>query len=364
MAKIATHLDRSRWIPHVATYSAAGMRYDELVAAGIPVLHIPVSTLRSRGALHEAFRMRRYIQEHGIRLVHAWDNSAAFTAPVARACRVPVVLSSQLSYRSLASQRSRNLTRITDRLVDGIVVNCEAMRRHLVEDVDYPADRIRLCYNGVDTSVFYPLEEPKPEAVRDAPLVIGALCVLRPEKALDLLQEGFARVRHLKPGIKLMIVGGGPELPRLEAHGRRLGIEDSTVFIPTTKDVPRYLRAMDIFVLSSKSESFSNALLEAMACGCCPAATRVGGTPEMLGENERGLLFQSGDANGLAEALATLISNESLRHSLAAKAAEFARNSLSIEMAAACIAGIYEAQLTAKAWRRPACRPAISQDEA
>src|SRR6516165_5222626 len=124
--------------------------------------------------------------------------------------------------------------------------------------------------------------------------------------------------------MKLMMVGSGPELPRLQENARRLAIEQDSVFVPATPEVATYLRSIDIFVLSSRSEAFSNSLLEAIACGCCTVGSRVGGTPEMLGENERGLLFTPGDASGLASCLETLISNDQLRKDLGAKAAEFA----------------------------------------
>src|SRR6266567_4796407 len=218
VTKIALAIDRSRFEPHVASYQAEGIRYEELSRASIPLLHVPLSSLKSPAALSAAIRVRRYIREHGIRLVHAYDSSAVFVAPIARALRVPAVLSSTLGNRSLLDPRSRSQVRWTDKIVDSIVVNCEAMRRHMIDDEHVPSERIELCYNGVDTTQFYPEEACKPEPVADASYVIGTVCVLRPEKALDLLLEAFTRVRHLRPGMKLLIVGSGPELPRLQAN--------------------------------------------------------------------------------------------------------------------------------------------------
>jgi glycosyltransferase involved in cell wall biosynthesis len=74
----------------------------------------------------------------------------------------------------------------------------------------------------------------------------------------------------------------------------------------------------------------------------------VGGTPELIGNDERGLLFQPGDANDLATKLTTLIENESLRREFGARAAEFARSKLSIEIAAGRMAEIYEILLRRK----------------
>jgi len=348
VTKIAIHLDRSRFEPHVATYHAEGMRFDELTRAGVPILHLPVSSLKSPTALSAAMGMRRYIREHAIRLVHAYDPSAVFTVPIARALRVPVVLSSMLGSRDLLDQRTRRQIRWTDKIVDTVVVNCEAMRRHMTDDEHVSGERIELCYNGVDAAQFYPTAAPKPAPFADASFLIGSVCVLRPEKALDLLQEAFARIRHLKPGMKLLLVGSGPELPRLQANSWRLGLQDDCVFVPATPLVPQFLRALDIFVLCSRSEAFSNTLLEAMACGCCAVGSRVGGTPELIGNDERGLLFRPADAGDLAEKLATLIGNESLRRKFGNRAAEFARTKLSIEIAAERMAEIYELMLRRK----------------
>jgi glycosyltransferase involved in cell wall biosynthesis len=348
VTKIAIHLNRSRFEPHVASYHAEGMRFEELSRVGVPLLHLPVSSFKSPTTLTAAMRMRRYIRKHEIRLVHSWDPSAVFAVPLARTLRVPVVLSSMLGNRDLLDQRTRRQIRWTDRMVDTVVVNCEAMRRHLIDDEHFPNERIQLCYNGVDTGQFFPAPAPKPAPVADASFLIGSVCVLRPEKALHLLQEAFACIRHLRPGMKLLLVGSGPELPRLQINCRRLGIQDDCVILPATSQVPQFLRAFDIFVLSSHSEAFSNTLLEAMACGCCAVGSRVGGTPELIGNDERGLLFRSGDAGDLAEKLATLVRNEQMRRELGFHAEEFAKTRLNIEIAARRMADIYELMLQRK----------------
>lgn len=346
--KIAIHLDRCRFTPHVASYSTHGARYEELRAAGIPMLHVPVTSLTSRSALSGTMTMRTYIRRHGIRLVHAMDASSIFAAPVARLSGVPAVLSSMLGSRKLLDQRTHRLLRFNDRIVDAIVVNCDAMRRHLVEDENVPADRIELCYNGVDTSEFYPGPVQVPRELEGASVVIGAICVLRPEKALHLLQEAFARIRGIDSRMRLLIVGEGPERSRLLENSKRLGIEDACVFLPATAKVAPLLRAIDIFVLCSVSEAFSNALLEAMACGCCAIGSRVGGTPELTGENERGLLFESGNVEDLARRLTTVVRDAHLRKDLGRRAAEFARTNLSIQAAAARTAEIYTSVLARK----------------
>src|ERR1700680_4915959 len=179
VTKIAVHIDRLRFEPHVASYSAFGLRYDELRRANVPTLHLPLKSLMSPAAVIAAWHLWSYVRTYKIRLIHAYDASAIFAVPLACIFRVPVVLSSQLGSRNLLDRRTHRQLRWTDRMVDAVVVNCEAMRSYSVPDA-----RIELCYNGVDTREFSPLREPKPAPVTGASLVIGAICALRPEKAL------------------------------------------------------------------------------------------------------------------------------------------------------------------------------------
>jgi L-malate glycosyltransferase len=331
VAKLALGFDRSRFTPYVATYKPLGPRYDELQKAGVPVLHLQFPSLLSLQALSAGARFRTFIRNHRIQIVHAFDPSSVFGVPLARLLRVPVVLSSQLGHRELHDPRTRKQLKLVDRWSDAVVVNCEALRRHLIDGHAVPREKIELCYNGVETKEFYPAAAHRPAELTDASLVVGAVCVLRPEKGLDLLQEAFARVRHLVPACKLLIVGNGPELERLQNNAKRLGLQDACVFLPAVASVAPLMRAIDIFVSCSHSEAFSNAILEAMACGCCVVGSRVGGTPELTGEDERGLLFGSGSIDELAGKLAMTMRDETLRKSLGEKAAAFAKSKLNVE---------------------------------
>ena len=342
VTKIAVYLDRTRFVPHVAAYYAHGLRYEELRSAGIPILHLPVRKLASRETIRSGFRLARYIREHGIKIVHSYDSSGIYGLAIAQMAGVQVAIGSQLSYRNLLDSKTQKLLRLADRYSDAIFVNCEAIRRYMVEDEHLAADKVELCYNGVITTEFFPAEEPKPPELAPAGLVIGTVCALRWEKGLTLLQEAFARLNFPGHKLQLVMVGSGVELPRLQENAAKLGIGASSVFMPAQRNVARWMRAMDIFVLPSLSEAFSNSLLEAMACGCCVVGSRVGGTPELIGENSRGLLFEPGNSQDLANRLTQLIEDESLRVEFGRRAAQHARENLSIEIAAKRTADIYD----------------------
>jgi glycosyltransferase involved in cell wall biosynthesis len=343
LREIAKALDRSRFQPHAGCFRPDGSGRRELEAAGVPVVHIPVESFRSLGAVSAAFRLASYVRRHKIRLVHSFDYpSTVFAVPAGRFFTSAAIVSSQRSHRDLIPRGYGRLVRMTDHMVDAIVVNCDFVRRHLEQQERVPPGRIQICYNGVDLEAFSRIHVPRPPDLAHNSFVIGVVCALRPEKGLPTLLQAFARVRHLRAGMKLAIVGNGPMLESLRSESEALGIREDCVFALSTDQVTHWLRAMDIFVLPSVSEALSNALMEAMACGRPVVASNVGGNPELVQSGETGLLFEPGDAPGLASALQTLIENESLRMRLAEAGAGFVRERFSIRASAQRMGEIYE----------------------
>jgi glycosyltransferase involved in cell wall biosynthesis len=338
LAQIARAMDRSRFTPHVGAFRSGGLRWRELESAGIRLVRFPVPSIAS---VRGAFAIAGYIHRHAIRLVHTFDTPAnVYGVPAARMAGAPVVLSSQRAHRDLAP-RFRYLMRLTDFLADGIVVNCEYLRRHLIEDERVPSGRIHLCYNGIDVDVFHDARRCRPEGIRDASLVIGAVCALRPEKGMPTLLEAFAQVRARRTGLKLAIVGSGAGEPDLRALAETLGISDECVFQPSTAQVGAWLRGIDVFVLPSFTEALSNSLMEAMACGCCVVATRVGGNPELVTHRQTGLLFEPRDSAGLASALDLLIEQPALRSELASRGTRLIHEKFRLETSARRMERIY-----------------------
>ncbi|MDQ6679189.1 MAG: glycosyltransferase [Acidobacteriota bacterium] len=348
MAEVAKSIDRTRFAPHVGTFHPEGIRGDELRAAGVPILHLPVTSFASPSALRGGLELIRYIRRHKIRMVHTFDVPLnVFAVPFARLAHLPVVLSSQRAHRNLTPGLYTQLLRITDAMVDGIVVNCLHMRDHLISDERFRPELIHLCYNGIDTGVFHPFapEGEKPFPLSGAGTVIGVVCALRPEKGLSSLLDAFSRIARLYSGVTLAVVGSGPCLPDLLAQSDRLGIRDQCVFAPTTNNVAPWLRAFDIFVLPSLSEALSNSLMEAMACGCCCVASAVGGNPELIGQDRRGVLFPTGDSSALADALEVLLSQPGLQRSYSAAALSFITNQFSRESSIRRMSAIYSSFL-------------------
>jgi glycosyltransferase involved in cell wall biosynthesis len=330
LAKIAMGLDRSEFTPYVGSFRPDGLRVGELKQAGIPIIEFPVKSFRSLGNLHAILDMRRYIREYGLQLVHCFDvPTAMWGAPVSRLWGIPVIIS-QLSYRSLNTAGERRVLRFADRISTKIVVNCRAMQRHMTDDEGAPLEKTYLCYNGVDTTIFHPGPGALPEQLKGS-VIVGTIANLREEKGIDVLLKAYALLRKTVRGTKLFIVGDGPHREELEKLARELGIEDDTLFQIGKPDISAEMRALDIFVLPSYSEAFSNALLEAMASGCAVVGSDIGGTPELIHDGENGLLFKCGSAEDLAAKLRTVVEKAELRNQFKTVSARRARDEFSLE---------------------------------
>ena len=342
MALIARALDRSKFEPAVGCFRPSGIRGRELQNAGIPIHHFPVYSFASPKAVTAAWKLARFIRRRGIKLVHTFDYPlTVFAVPVARLFTAAVAVSSQRSHRDLIPSPYRRLVRISDRLASTVVVNCDFVRHHLEQDENVPASQIQLCHNGIDCDEFCPRDLPRPPALPPDALVIGVVSVLRPEKGLDDLLKAFAELRLRRASLKLAIVGSGPMREKLESLARALGIANDCVLVPATDQVAPWLRAIDLFVLPSRSEAFSNSLMEAMACGCCSIASDAGGNPELIRHGETGMLFSAGDIAGLMAVLDLLIENASLRRRMAAAGIQWIRQNFSIRASARRMAEIY-----------------------
>ena len=337
-------LDPSRFQPHVASVRG-GFQEDDLRAAGIPVIRIPIQSFFRPGPFALGRFLSAYIREHGIRLLHLFDAGQSLIALLgARRSGIPLI-TSQRSHMDIARPLYRWLLLRAHRRAAAVVGNSEAMRRHLRDDYHLPSARVELCPNGVDTAVFQPGSRTRLDALADASLVIGCVCVLRPEKNLGHLLQAFERVRGAAPGSRLLIVGSGPEGAGLRQQASDLGIASDCCFLPRTSAVADAFRSIDIFVHPSLSESLPNAVMEAMASGCCVIASSAGGTPELIESGKHGLLFPPGDLDALVDRLSSAIRQPELRRSLAANAVQRIACDFSIAQSACTMQQIYEKHL-------------------
>jgi glycosyltransferase involved in cell wall biosynthesis len=143
---------------------------------------------------------------------------------------------------------------------------------------------------------------------------MGAVGRLVEVKRHDLLIEAFAELheRGRASNTWLLIVGDGPERARLERLAANLGVGDLTIFAGYQAEPQCLLRAMDLFVLTSRHEGLPLALLEAWAAGVAVVASSVGAIPQTVVHGVSGMLFPSGNRESLVTTLETLLESPSL----------------------------------------------------
>ncbi len=200
-----------------------------------------------------------------------------------------------------ASPRRRAAYRLFARLPGRFFAVSRDLASNLVAD-GWPARRLSVVHNGIA-----PGERPTAAARARARLalglgasdfVVGTVARLDPVKDLGTLAAAFDAFRRTRPGTALAIVGDGPERARLEA------LAPWARFAGARDDARRLLPAFDVFANSSVTEGVSVTILEAMAAALPIVATRVGGTPEVVLDQETGLLVPARSPVALAGALA------------------------------------------------------------
>ncbi|HPS74620.1 MAG TPA: glycosyltransferase family 4 protein [Bacteroidales bacterium] len=181
-------------------------------------------------------------------------------------------------------------------------------------------------YNAIDPEEIRQIvssEDPVKTGGQSAPehgLVIGAVSRLRHEKGMDILLKSFALLLPRFPGIRLKIVGDGPDRETLHNLAGELfisGVITWTGEIPR-KEAIRQMQSMDMVVIPSRFEGFGLVAAESMACGKSVIASNTGGLPEIIDDRETGWLAPPEDPVALAEALTELIDNPALREKLGA----------------------------------------------
>ncbi len=210
-------------------------------------------------------------------------------------------------------------------------MSANAQQQLLAAGVTAP-NGVVVIHNGVDVSRFT-ISAPTPQ--RSGRIVhVGRLYHV---KGQDTLVDAMATVHRDLPEARLTIVGDGPTRSALEAQSDRLGLQAVIRFEGKQDDVRPFLAAASLFVLPSRSEGISIALLEAMASGLPVVATDVGGNSEVL-DTTMGVLVPPESPSALAESIVTLLSNPES----AAQSGRNARNRIEADFSLAATGAAYD----------------------
>lgn len=239
---------------------------------------------------------------------------------------------------------SRVLDSLASRQTDQVVAVSDSVRDQLRTFVARPDDTV-VVLNGVDCERFRP-EGPGLREELGLPsetLVIGGVGRFEPVKGFDVMIRAFAALSADWQGLQpvLVLAGDGSTMSELRALADDLGVGRSVRFLGLRSDVPAFLRTLDVFSLGSRSEGTSISLLEAMACGVCPAVTDVGGNGHVLGEALKRNLVPSEKPRAMAALWADLLADPWQRRQLAEAGRDRVAAAFSIDATVRAYEGLY-----------------------
>ena len=208
------------------------------------------------------------------------------------------------------------------------------VKRSILSFYGLPGDRVPVIYNGVDLSRCRIKED---YAGGRRLLHIGRFNEQKDHRGL---LDAFVRIRKEIPDMSLDLIGDGERMEDIRSYARQLGLEGSVRFLGSRSNVYPHLREADIFLLPSKYEGMPMTIIEAMGTGLPIVATAVGGVPDMLTNEESGLLTAR-SPEAVAEAVLRLARDEELRQRLGRRAKQESRR-FSAEHMARCYCDVYE----------------------
>ena len=313
----------------------AGLR-TVLEDAGVPVI---VGDKRGTFDLRVIRRLRKHVSQNRLDVVHAHNfvpNYYAAAALVGKRRQVLVNTCHNMGSR-LSNRRLRWLYRWSlSRTAKVAMVGCQVHERLVADGIVAPSKAMTVL-NGIPVKRFACLPVDQRQRARkelglaDQDLIVGCVGRLVPLKNHKLLLACMPQLLAMHPSLKVVLVGEGPLRDELSAFAHSLAVSDHVVHAGAHADVSKLLPALDVFVLPSRTEGLSIALLEACAAGLPIVATAVGGNPEIITDGHTGQLIESEDAEALFSVLHELLSDQSKRERLGTAARTWVEKNGSVE---------------------------------
>jgi glycosyltransferase involved in cell wall biosynthesis len=324
MRMLLANIDQERFQPSLILFEPSTRG---LCPQGVDLrsleMHLPPLKTYSPGArqsataLHRLYWLLRELQPD---VVHAFLPASCFLAGIAgRTAHVPILVGSRRSlidcYRPHGYLRTQ-ADRLGTRLCHLMIGNSEAVSREIRTFDGVPDHKVVTIYNGVDVERFNPAV---PRSYRetcgchDGDLLIGMIANFINYKRHTEFVAAAALLNAKFSNLRFVLVGSDRgTLPELIKQIERLGLKDRITIVRGGESVEHIYAAMDLYVCSSETEGFSNAILEAMASGKPVVATNVGGNPEAVADNQTGFIVPKGQPEAIAASCARLIADSDL----------------------------------------------------
>jgi sugar transferase (PEP-CTERM/EpsH1 system associated) len=259
------------------------------------------------------------IKANQIDLIHTHNEKALFYGAISGLLsRIPVVHTKHGKNQVTLKARVRN--NLLARLCKKIIAVSQDAALQCVDDEKISAEKVMVILNGADINAFSGRNNAssirKSLGVGDGVPLLGIVARLAEVKDHATLFHACNIIYKNGIDFKLIVVGDGILKNKLTALSDSLGLKNNIVFTGTRRDIPAFLSAMDIFVLSSISEGISLTLIEAMSSYLPIVATNVGGNSEVIIDGETGFLVPPKNPEALADKLTLLINNPDLQRKM------------------------------------------------
>jgi glycosyltransferase involved in cell wall biosynthesis len=340
-------LDRTRFRPLLACTPEVAAKLGGDVPDDVPVTALRLRRPKDTGAARQLLQLLR---RERIDVLHSHlFYSSLFASPLGWLARVPLVVETPH-----VSERWRHglkghyaVDRMFGRFVHRYIAVSEANRRYLIDEKRLPGSKIVVIHNGCDLRRFDPRHRV-PDGLRaslgfeDSDPVLVVIGRLEPQKGHRVLLDALPLVMREFPAMRLVCVGEGALRAELEAKSAALGLANAVRFVGQQANVPDWLALADVAVLPSLYEGLPLAAIETLAAQRAMVATAVDGTPEVIVDDQTGLLVPPEDAGALAGALCRLLRDPALRASLASAGRERVAQHFSEERQVARTEALYE----------------------
>jgi glycosyltransferase involved in cell wall biosynthesis len=327
---LAAGLSRSGHDVAVAVFYPGGPYADQLLGGtGVELI-----SLDKRG-VYETFgffwRSLRLVRRFRPDVIHGYMDLGNLVAAVMRAAAPRATIAWGLRNAHISLDPGDHLGRLVAEVCRALSWTANVIISNSLESAEYyvargyPRRRMRVIPNGVDTQTFRPDPAGRTRvraewSVGAAERLVGIVGRLHPDKDHDTFLAAATRLSARRPEVRFVCVGHGDEPYRSELLGRmrEAGLGERLRHVPFRRDMPAVYSALDLATLTSTTESFSNALAEAMSCGVPCVATDVGDTRLILGA--LGAVVPPRDPEALSAAWESALSSLSPSWSTACRA--------------------------------------------
>jgi glycosyltransferase involved in cell wall biosynthesis len=310
---------------------------------------LPLQSTYDLTALRGALEFRRFLKRQRIQIVHTFfESSDLWAGFVTKTMSKAKLVWARRDMGILRTRKHHIAYRLMAGAPDAVFAVSEQVRRHAIEVDRIDPARVQTIYNGLNLADWDTVSRP---AKTPGEFLVTTVGNIRRVKGHDVFIKAAAAIVPRFPGVRFSIAGEVLEpgyFAELQALVQGLNLSNHFRFDGGVTNLRQHLAGADIFVLPSRSEGFSNAIVEAMAASLPVVATNVGGNAEAVKDGISGFLVPSDDPGALSAAILLLLSDPSKARTMGAAGRNLAAERFTTEAMMNRIAGAYRNLLSGR----------------